>query len=170
MTKSLQQYSDDTLDEIGLPQFKQPLKNLIQVCEEHGWEIKRDGDVISFPSNLMVAGMPGGPSYSIYDPATGRFAHDVTGPFGSNPVAPASVAEPVASVDGAHTWISGVRAVNDANNDPIELTLTPRATLERLAEVAAQMVTEQLRQLFAQVAADSELDRSLASMKTMGQA
>lgn len=142
--KPLQQYADEMFDAIGLPEFKQPLKNAYEAFEANGWPVEPGSSPssIKIPSFLMVASL--GSAYSYYDPATGRFAKDVTGPFGPNTMSPDDVEDPVLENTSARCWIVGTRAANKPNDDPIEQTLTPSSTLFRLAEETARLFMDQL--------------------------
>lgn len=136
--KTLQQYADEMFDEIGLPQLKQPLKTIEEAFAAHGWTINISGDRVDFKPDTLRIGMTAiaRTTYEFYDPETGKFARDVTGPLGENFMAPDGVDEPerrdVQGTPASVAWVVGTRAPNDVNgNDPIEQTLAPVSTLKK---------------------------------------
>lgn len=146
---TLQDYADATLDEIGMPSLKQPLKNVFEAFDANGWERPKivNGKKV-WPQNLVIrnltsAGLEEGIPFEFYDPATGRFAFDVTGPFGPNAISSADPETDLisVSVDGSlvvvqshRTYIVGSRNKDAVAGDDISAALFPAATVAAAAE------------------------------------
>jgi hypothetical protein len=138
---TLQEYADAQLDKAGLPQLKQPLKTLPEAFAAHGWGHPRKPTA----ENKGVVVHAAGPvAIEYYEPATGKFVMDVTGPFVDNGVAPEDVAGPEETSfengTAERSTIAGVRAVNAQGDDPIKAALQSDAVIKKFQKWANDMI------------------------------
>lgn len=98
MKATAQAYADDML----APEFKQPLKTVLQACEVHGW----DADTPTCcGSRVVVRDFIGSP-YFAECKTCGRFVLDVTGPrFGNGHVR--TIDTELVDVSSDKLWIAG---------------------------------------------------------------
>lgn len=148
--KTLQEYADEKLVSAGLPQYVQPLKSLPEAFAAHGWGSAR----VPSDENKGVSVHSVGPvAVEFYEPATGKFAMDVTGPFVDTGLAPEDVADAefvdVAGEPGIRaqrSFIVGVRAVNarTAAEDAVKNTLQSDATVKKFQDAATNAMVKGL--------------------------
>lgn len=154
--KSLQQYADEMLDSLGLAEYKQPLKTPTEAFAALGWSVTKGASdrAIRIPKHLVQLTTEIGARYELYDPTTGNFMRDVTGPLGENFMAPYDVAEPERAIDPVRgsvprCWITGTRKPNAAHDDPVELKFAPPETLAKEEAAAADVVKAIMEALFS---------------------
>jgi hypothetical protein len=151
--RTMQQYADETLDALGLGQFKQSLKTIEDAFRANGWEVAIDyhNGSIDVPDGLGVRAIAGKP-LEFYEPSTGRFARDVTGPLGTNPVSPDDVEMPVGQQDDdvpnevralPECFICGTREVEDPDGPIHQKFATPEA-YEAIENAAFDAMIERL--------------------------
>lgn len=149
MTKTdltLQSYADETLDHVGLPQLKQQLKTLREAFAANGWALKIDvnEDVMELPDGIFAKSIVGKP-VEYYEPTTGKFARDVSGPLGDNGVCPAACEETIVRDEDRFpaVFIVGTRAVNAMTEDAvdeIEEKLASQKAYDALVEFALSSI------------------------------
>lgn len=143
---TLQSYADETLDKVGLPQLKQQLKTIREAFAANGWALKISPteDVMELPDGIFAKSIVGKP-VEYYEPTTGKFARDVSGPLGDNGVCPPECEETIVRDADRFpaVFVTGTRALNamtEDAEDEVETKLASPKAYEALVEYALSSI------------------------------